>query len=84
MARCIVKIEAHRIFIRSISSGVTIPIAQAKDIYEAVAEQVRAGAEGCDAVLLETFTDLYELKASLLAVKDHCTLPVFATMSFEG
>ena len=67
------------------SGKVLAPLGDAafEDIYEAVAEQVRAGAEGCDAVLLETFTDLHELKASLLAVKDHCTLPVFATMSFE-
>ena len=67
------------------SGKVLAPLGDAafEDVYEAVAEQVRAGAEGCDAVLLETFTDLYELKASLLAVKDHCTLPVFATMSFE-
>ncbi len=54
-----------------------------EEIYSAVAVQVRAGAPLCDAVLLETFTDLYELKASVLAVKDHCDLPVFATMSFE-
>ena len=67
------------------SGRVLAPLGDAafEDVYEAVAEQVRAGAEGCDAVLLETFTDLYELKASLLAVKDHCTLPIFATMSFE-
>lgn len=67
------------------SGKVLAPLGDAafEDIYETVAEQVRAGAEGCDAVLLETFTDLYELKASLLAVKDHCSLPVFATMSFE-
>ncbi len=67
------------------SGKVLAPLGDAafEDVYEAVAEQVRAGAEGCDAVLLETFTDLYELKASLLAVKDHCNLPIFATMSFE-
>ena len=67
------------------SGKVLAPLGDAafEDIYEAVAEQVRAGAEGCDAVLLETFTDLYELKASILAVKEHCSLPVFATMSFE-
>ena len=67
------------------SGKVLAPLGDAafEEIYETVAEQVRAGAEGCDAVLLETFTDLYELKASLLAVKDHCSLPVFATMSFE-
>ena len=55
---------------------------------DAVAEYgriVRAGAAaGADLVFLETFTDLYELKAALLAVKENCTLPVLASMSFEA
>ena len=37
-----------------------------------------------DLVFLETMTDLYELKAALLAVKEHSELPVFASMSFES
>ena len=46
---------------------------------------VRAGeAAGADLVFLETFTDLYELKAALLAVKENSTLPVLASMSFEA
>ena len=46
---------------------------------------VRAGAAaGVDLVFLETFTDLYELKAALLAVRENCTLPVLASMSFEA
>ena len=46
---------------------------------------VRAGAQaGADLVFLETFTDLYELKAALLAVKENSTLPVLASMSFEA
>ena len=46
---------------------------------------VRAGAAaGADLVVLETFTDLYELKAALLAVKENCDLPVLASMSFEA
>ena len=59
------------------------------EIYDAVAEQVRAGVQaGLDArrgdvILLETFTDLKELKASVLAVKENCDLKIFATMSFE-
>ncbi|MBQ7858558.1 MAG: homocysteine S-methyltransferase family protein [Faecalibacterium sp.] len=44
---------------------------------------VRAGAADADLVFLETFTDLYELKAALLAVKENCSLPVLASMSFE-
>ncbi len=54
-----------------------------EEIYEAVAEIVNAGKNFCDAILLETFTDLYELKAAVLAAKENSSLPVFATMSFE-
>ena len=46
---------------------------------------VKAGAQaGADLILLETFTDLYELKAALLACKENCDLPVMASMSFEA
>ena len=41
-------------------------------------------AAGADLVFLETFTDLYELKAALLAVKENSSLPVLASMSFEA
>lgn len=41
-------------------------------------------AAGADLVVVETFTDLYELKAALLAVKENCDLPVLASMSFEA
>ena len=42
------------------------------------AEMVRAGAAaGADLVFLETMTDLYELKAAILAAKENCNLPVF-------
>ncbi|MDD4851160.1 MAG: dihydropteroate synthase, partial [Gemmiger sp.] len=34
-------------------------------------------------IFLETMTDLYELKAAILAAKENSTLPVFASMSFE-
>ena len=54
---------------------------------DAVAEYgriVRAGvAAGADLIFFETFTDLYELKAALLAAKENSTLPVLASMSFE-
>ena len=46
---------------------------------------VRAGvAAGADLVFFETFTDLYELKAALLAAKENSTLPILASMSFEA
>lgn len=57
--------------------------AQFDEIYRSVARQVRAGADQCDGVLLETFTDLLEAKASALAVLENCRKPVFLTMSFQ-
>lgn len=60
----------------------TLPFEEA---VEAFAEIVRAGAAaGADLILCETFTDLYELKAALLACRENCGLPVLASMSFEA
>ncbi len=54
-----------------------------EEIYSAVAEMVNAGKDYCDVILLETFTDLYELKAAVLAARENSDLPILATMSFE-
>lgn len=55
-----------------------------EDAVEVFAEIVRAGRQaGADLILLETFTDLYELKAAVLAAKENSDLPVLASMSFE-
>ena len=55
---------------------------------DAVAEYgriVRVGvAAGADILYFETFTDLYEMKAALLAAKENSTLPIMASMSFEA
>lgn len=53
------------------------------EIYDAVAEMVIAGKNLCDVILLETFTDLHELKAAVIAARENSDLPIFATMSFE-
>ena len=53
------------------------------EIYNAISEMVIAGRDLCDVILLETFTDLYELKAAILAARENSDLPIFATMSFE-
>ncbi len=46
---------------------------------------VRTGAAaGADLIVIETMTDLYELKAALLAAKENSSLPVLASMSFES
>lgn len=55
-----------------------------EDAYAEFAQVIRAGtAAGADLVFLETMTDLYELKAAILAAKENCTLPIFTSMSFE-
>lgn len=60
----------------------TLPFEEAVEVF---AEIVRAGAAaGADLILCETFTDLYELKAALLACRETCGLPVLASMSFEA
>ena len=55
---------------------------------DAVAEYariVKAGeAAGADLIFFETYTDLYELKAALLAAKENTRLPILASMSFEA
>jgi len=52
--------------------------------YEIFKRQVIQGVKsGADIILLETMTDLYELKAAVLAVKENSELPIFCTMTFE-
>lgn len=53
------------------------------EAYEIIASQVLLVKDEVDAVLLETMTDLYEVKAGILAVKENSDLPVFVTMTFE-
>ena len=56
-----------------------------EDAYQMFSEVVETGArEGADLVLIETMSDSYELKAAVLAAKEHCSLPVFATVIFDG
>ena len=56
-----------------------------EDAVSEYARIVRAGAAaGADLIFFETFTDLYELKAALLAAKENSGLPILASMSFEA
>ena len=51
--------------------------------YAFFSEIMEAGAQaGADLVLIETMSDLLEIKAALLAAKERTNLPVFATMTF--
>lgn len=53
------------------------------EAYDIILEQVEAVKDKVDLVLFETMSDLYEVKAGVLAVKEHTDLPVFVTMTFE-
>lgn len=51
--------------------------------YDLFAEQaIAAERHGADLVIVETMADLAEMKAALLAVGEHTSLPVIATMTF--
>lgn len=55
-----------------------------EEAYDIFKEMVLAGVKaGCDMVVIETMTDLYEARAGLLAAKENSSLPVMVTMSFE-
>ena len=50
---------------------------------DAFSQVIRAGVRaGVDAVVIETMTDLHELKAAVLAARECCDLPVLATAAF--
>ncbi len=54
------------------------------DAYEVFKEMVVFGQQaGADLIVFETMTDLYELKAAVLAAKENAHLPIFVTMTFE-
>lgn len=53
---------------------------QAYDNFRQVAEYTWQRVDG---YLLETFSDLYELRAAILAIRDVCSKPIFATMTFD-
>ena len=53
------------------------------EAYDIILEQVETVKDQVDLVLFETMSDLYEVKAGVLAVKEHTDLPVFVTMTFE-
>lgn len=55
------------------------------DAYDIYAEMVIIGeAAGADLVVFETMTDLYEVKAAVLAARENSSLPIWVTMSFEA
>lgn len=55
-----------------------------EDAYDMFKEMMTVGAKaGADLIVIETSTDLLEMKAAVLAAKENTSLPVFSTMTFE-
>lgn len=53
-----------------------------EEAYDIFKEQIIAGRDA-DLIVFETMTDLYEVKAALLAAKENSHKPVLCTMTFE-
>lgn len=52
--------------------------------YSIFKEQITAGRDaGCDLILIETMTDIYEAKAAVLAAKENSDLPVICSMTLQ-
>lgn len=58
----------------------TMEFEEAVDI---ISEQINVAKDIVDVILFETMTDIYELKAGILAAKENCNLPIFTSMTFE-
>ncbi len=56
---------------------------QVSDARQAFIEQISALCEaGVDLVVIETFSDLYEIKEAVLATREYCDLPIVASVTF--
>ncbi|MDD3221162.1 MAG: homocysteine S-methyltransferase family protein [Lachnospiraceae bacterium] len=55
-----------------------------EDAYDMFKEMMIAGEKaGAEVIVIETSTDLLEMKAAVLAARENTKLPVFSTMTFE-
>lgn len=57
----------------------TVSFEEAYELYKEIA----ISAKCADVAIIETMTDLYEVRAALLAVKENTDLPVICMMTFE-
>ncbi len=57
----------------------TMTFEDAVSIYK---KTISAGAAEADLILFETMSDLYEIKAAIIAAKECCDLPIFVTATF--
>nr|WP_280634494.1 homocysteine S-methyltransferase family protein [Clostridium aminobutyricum] len=56
-----------------------------EEAYDLFKEMITAGANaGADVIVFETMTDLYEVKAGVLAAKENSQLPIMVSMTFES
>lgn len=54
------------------------------EAYELFKEQIIAGEKaGADLIIFETFSDIYEIKAGILAAKENSTLPIICSVTFQ-
>lgn len=53
-----------------------------EDCCQLFAQQVAVGKDGADLAVIETMSDLQEIRAAVLAVKENSSLPVIASMTF--
>lgn len=58
-----------------------LPFEEAYDLFK---EMVIAGRDRADIVIIETMTDIYEVKAAMLAVKENSDLPMIVTCTFDA
>ncbi len=61
------------------------PMGQMKfeDAVSIYKKTINAGAANADLILFETMSDLYEIKAAIIAAKECCDLPIFVTATFD-
>ncbi len=55
-----------------------------EEAYELYKEVILSAKDQVDIIFFETMTDLYEIKAGVLAAKENCDLPVFVSMMFDA
>ncbi|MBR6531279.1 MAG: homocysteine S-methyltransferase family protein [Clostridia bacterium] len=55
-----------------------------EEAYNLYKEVILSAKDDVDIIFFETMTDLYEIKAGVLAAKESCDLPVFVSMMFNS
>ena len=54
-----------------------------EEAYALFRDMIVCAKDMADVILFETMSDLYEVKAGVLAAKENSTLPVFVSMTYE-